>query len=81
MAGPCLRCTAALIFVMAVVVGSGPPYAQRHDAGEFASLRGEASELYSQGKYTKGHSTHGRADPEFETAIGLLASVFYGQAV
>jgi hypothetical protein len=50
MAGRYLWCTASLIFLMTVVVGSGPPYAQRQDADEFVSLRGEASELYSQGK-------------------------------
>jgi hypothetical protein len=92
MAGRCLRCTASLIFLMTVVAGSGPPYAQRHDADEFASLHGEANELYSQGKYTKAiplaeryfalvRHRHGRGHPEFESAIGLLASVYYGQAV
>jgi hypothetical protein len=88
----CLRHTASLIFLMGVVVGSGPPYAQRHEADEFASLRGEVSELYIQGKFTEAiplaeryfalvRHRHGRGYPEFETAIGLLASVYYAQAV
>ena len=92
MAPRCLRHTASVIFLRGVVVGSGPPYAQRHDADEFASLHGEVSELYSQGKFTEVISLveryfalvrhrHGRGHPEFEAAIGLLASVYYAQAV
>jgi hypothetical protein len=59
MAGRCLRCTASLIFLMTVLVGSGPLYAQRHDADEFAPLRGEAGELYSQDKPRPFHSRSG----------------------
>ena len=92
MAGRCLRRTTLLIFLIALVVGSGPPHAQRHDGDEFASLRGEVSELYSEGKYTEAiplaeryfalvRHRHGRGHPEFETAIGLLAAVSYAQAV
>jgi hypothetical protein len=87
-----LRRTASLIFLMAVVVGSGPPYAQRHDADEFAPLRGEVSQLYSEGNYAEAiplaeryvaiaRHRHGKGHPEFETAITWLVSVYYAQVV
>jgi hypothetical protein len=92
MARQSLRRTASLFILMTVVVGSGPPYAQRHDADEFASLRGEVSQLYGEGKYTEAiplaeryvaiaRQRHGSGHPEFETAMGWLASVYYAQAV
>jgi hypothetical protein len=86
-----VRRTALLIFLVAVVVGSGPPYAQRHPADELASLRDEASQLYSEGNYAEAippaeryaaiaRLRHGKGHPEVETAIALLASVYYAQA-
>jgi hypothetical protein len=87
-----LRRTVSLIFLMAVVVGFGSLYAQRHDADEFASLRGEVSQLYNQGNYSDAiplaeryvaiaRQRYGQGHREFATAIGLLASVYYAQVV
>ena len=69
-----------------MVVGSGPPYAQRHDADEFASLRAGVNQLYSEGNYAEAiplaeryvaiaRQRHGKGHPQFETAIAWLASV------
>jgi hypothetical protein len=77
---------------MAVVVGFGPLYAQRHERDELAPLRGQVSQLYSEGKYPEAipvaeeyvaiaRQRYGRKHPEFTTAISLLASVYYAQAV
>lgn len=46
-----LRRTVSLIFLMAAVIGTEPPYAQRHDADELAPLRGQVSQLYKEGNY------------------------------
>jgi hypothetical protein len=53
MARRLLRRTASLIYLIAVVAGLGPPYAQRHEPDELAPLRGEVSELYSDGNYAE----------------------------
>jgi hypothetical protein len=87
-----LQRTASLIFLIAVVVGFGPPCAQTHDPAELASLRREVSQLYSEGKYTEAiplaeryvaiaRQRHGSGHPEFETAVAWLASVYYAQVV
>jgi hypothetical protein len=39
--------------MMAVAVGFGPQYAKRLDPEELALLRGQVSQLYSEGKYTE----------------------------
>jgi len=87
-----LRRTASLIFMMALVLGFGPLYAQRHDLNELAPLRSEVSQLYSEGKYSEAiplaeeylaiaRQRYGNEHPEFTTAISRLASVYYAQAV
>jgi hypothetical protein len=38
-----------LFFVMVMMVGSGPPFAQRHDRSGLAWLREEVSQLFSKG--------------------------------
>ena len=80
-----LRRTGSLIFVIAVVLGFGPLQAQRHDADELASLRGEVSHLYREGNYgyaipfaeryvAIARVRHGKEHAEFATAIAWLAS-------
>ena len=92
MARPWLRRTGSLIFVIVVVLGSGPLHAQRHNPAELASLRGEVSHLYLEGKYTEAiplaeryvaiaRVRHGTEHAEFAIAIAWLASVYYAQAV
>jgi hypothetical protein len=85
-----LQRTASLIVLIAVV-GFGPRYAQRHEPDELAPLRGQVSELYREGKYEAiplaeqyaaiARLRHGKGHPEFESAIALLASAYYAQAV
>jgi hypothetical protein len=87
-----VRRTALLIFLVAVVVGFGPLYAQRHDPDELAPLRGQVSDLYSQGNYTEAiplaeryvaiaRQRHGQGHMEFETAISWLATIYYARLV
>jgi hypothetical protein len=74
------------------VVGTGPPYAQWHDADELAPLRGQVSQLYNEGNYIEAiplaeryvaiaRQRQGEGHPEFATAISWLASIYYAQAV
>ena len=87
-----MRRTVSLFFLLVMVVGSGPPHAQRHDSAELASLRVEVSQLYSEGNYAEAiplaerylaiaRQRHGEGHPEFETAISWLGTIYYAQVV
>jgi hypothetical protein len=78
--------------MMALVLGFGPLYAQRHEPDELAPFRGQVSQLYSEGKYSEAipvaeeyvaiaRQRYGREHPEFATAVAWVASVYYAQAV
>src|SRR5689334_10319932 len=65
-----------LFFVMVMMVGSGPPFAQRHDRSGLAWLREEVSQLFSEGNYTEAipvaeryfaiaRQRYGQSHPEF----------------
>jgi hypothetical protein len=81
-----------LFFVMVMMVGSGPPFAQRHDRSGLAWLREEVSQLFSEGNYTEAipvaeryfaiaRQRYGQSHPEFRAAVGWLAAIYYAQAV
>ena len=87
-----LRRAASQIFVVALVQAFGPLHAQRHEPDELAPLRGQVSQLYSEGKYSEAiplaeeyvaiaRQRYGNEHTEFATAISWLASVYYAQAV
>jgi len=85
-----LRRAAALIFLIAVVVGGGPLCAQAQEADELAALREQVGQLRSQGKYAEAlpiagryvavaRQLHGEEHPEFATAIAWMGYVLVAQ--
>ena len=82
---------AVLITLLAtVVLGIGPLGALAQGADDLAALRGQVSQLYSQGKYAEAlpiaeryvalaRQGHGEAHEEFAAAIGWMGDVVVAQ--